>query len=58
MVELLPDGRYSKTQLFINKTRKLVAKPYGGVRLDNGAYIVPTKTSVDNGFGFICMDLK
>jgi hypothetical protein len=57
MVELFSDGRYSKTKLFDAKTKKIIAIPRSGFRMDDGAYILPT-ISKGNSFGFVKFNIE
>lgn len=57
LAELLPNGSYSKTQIFSNKERQVVAQPRDGFRLEDGKYIVPLKIK-GTDFGFIRLDIK
>ncbi len=56
MVELLPDGKYTKTQLFLNKERKVYTKINAGFKINDGVYVAPIKNK--KGFGFIRFDIK
>jgi hypothetical protein len=57
MVELLPNGNYTKTELFLNKNRKAYPKPTRGFEIENGKYVFPLKNA-SGSFGFFRIDLK
>ncbi len=56
MVKLLPDGKYSKMELFSNKTKKLATQVRFGFKIDEGSYIAPLKQK--KSFSFLRFDIK
>jgi len=56
LVELLPDGRYTKREILSPKS-KTTLKVRNGFRLNEGRYVVPA-TLTGNMFGFARVDLK
>jgi len=57
LVELEPDGQFTRQELFSNNKRKVKTKARYGFRLDEGIYVVPA-TLKGNDFGFLRIDLK
>ena len=56
MVKLFPDGKYSKMELFSNKTKKLATQVRFGFKIDEGSYIAPLKQK--KSFSFLRFDIK
>jgi hypothetical protein len=58
LVELLPDGKYVKTQLFVNIKQGISTRVKNVFRLNEGSYVVLTKNTKGSEFKFMRIDLE